>query len=120
MCCFRRHNAIAPIAVILYGLFLGVFTVALQPCVLDPLGDRLPVKDHQLVALSDLAPAAAFNRGSKPYQTDSRAAFIVAEIYQPIELQGVSIIDSSRIYAPYRRPIVGFRLIRAPPFPVLL
>lgn len=120
MCCFRRHRAIGPIAVIIYGLFLGVFTVALQPCVIDPFGDRLPVKDHQLVALSDLAPAAVFNRGSKPYQTDSRAAFFVEKIYQPVELQGVSIIDSSRIQVPCQYPVVSSRLIRAPPLPALV
>jgi len=120
MCFFRRHKEARPIAVILYGLFLGVFTLALHPRVVEPFGDRLPVKDSKLMGLSDLIPGAALNRGFKTSRTDSRAAFFVAKIYQLIELQALSIFDTQRIQAPYQRPVNGSRLIRAPPLPALV
>ena len=117
MCFFRRHKVTRPIAVILHGLFLVVLTLALQPRVFDPFEDRLPVNASKLVALSDLIPGAAFHRGSKSFQTDSWTAFSLAKIYQPIDLQGVSIIDSQRIQVPSQRPVDASRLIRAPPLP---
>jgi hypothetical protein len=120
MCFFRRHKVARPIAVILHGLFLAVLTLALQPRVFDPFEDRLPIKASKLVALSDLIPRAAFHRGFKSSQTESRTVFSLAKIYQPIDLHGVSIIDSQRIHVPYQRPVDASRLIRAPPLPSLV
>ena len=120
MCFFRRHKMARPIAVILYGLFLGVFTLALHPRVVEPFGDRLPVKDSKLVGLSDLIPGAALIRGFKSSRADGRSAFFTAKIYQLVKLQAFSIFDSQRIQAPYQRPDNGSRLIRAPPHPSLV
>ena len=115
MCFSRRHKVARPIAVIFHGLFLAVLTLALQPRVFDPFEDRLPIKASKLVALADLIPGAALHRGFKSSQNESRTAFSLAKIYQPIDLEGVSVIDSQQTHVPYQRPVDAARLIRAPP-----
>lgn len=104
-----------PIVVILYGLFLGVFTLALHPHIVEPFGDHLPVKDTELAALSDLIPGAVLNRGFKSSHTEGRATFFVTKIYQLVELQGSFVLVSQRIQVADQYPIVSSRLIRAPP-----
>jgi hypothetical protein len=112
---FARPKATRPIAVILYGLFLGAFTLALHPRIVEPFGDHLPVKDTELAALSDLIPVAVLNRGFKSSHTEGRATFFVTKIYQLTELQGVFVLVSRQIQVPDQYPVVSSRLIRAPP-----
>lgn len=117
---FRRRKAIGPLAVIFNGLFIAVFSLALHPRIVEPFGDRLPVKASKLAALADLIPGAALNRGFKPSHSDGRAAFFVTNIDQLIELQGVSILQSQRIHVPCQYPVDSSRLIRAPPLAALV
>ena len=120
MCFFSRRRVARLIAVVSYGLFLGVLTLALHPRGFAPLADRLPVNDGKLVARSDMIPGATLNRGSKSNRTDSRVAFSLAKISQHIELQGVTLIASRPIQIPYQHCVDASRLIRAPPLPDLV